>query len=618
MKKLTISSFPSQLWAAVLRFPVATLCCAALFVIDMLAINRWHEYDTDILVKLNMLLPLGFVLAVGVQIVAADFARRCWQRYADVLVLPLLALYFFLLPDNMGNLDYTESIINYYTIFCLVALILLGVAPLASARQPLAFWQYNIKIWWGALFASICAGIFWCGCALAFLAVQSLFDLDTSEKTFAYLAIFFTTLFAPLFFIMSVPAQHSAEEPKRYAAPRIIGQYILLPLNIIYLLILYAYAIKIIITWQLPEGWVSWLVLAYLSVGLLVFFLQHNLYVTRTSRIARISGKGFLYSALPLVALLLVAVLRRVSDYGITENRYYLLLFAAWFTGIVLYLIISHGKSFRPVLFSLAAGALLSVAGPWSVFSVSNCSQRSRLEKCLERNNLLQDGKYTQYLDSSRLVSQFVASDDYDAMKSIVRYFAKKRNLSYIQPLFTADLEALHSEYSTWSMDDRLFNNMLVKEDAREDVVIDVETIETETTEAAAYRNYELEAADKNNIPLGGYDRLLSYTYNSWNTDEELSSQATTTAYVIVAQNRDILTVYNYGDLHTIMNLRALVEQLLPVLKQKYNDDESLTIDDMSLAIDANHKVIFTTIEGYETGNVFELRTAELYFLIKE
>ena len=54
-------------------------------------------------------------------------------------------------------------------------------------------------------------------------------------------------------------------------------QFILIPLLIIYVVILYFYCAKIVINWQLPRGWVSYLVLAYSIVGIFALLLVHPL-----------------------------------------------------------------------------------------------------------------------------------------------------------------------------------------------------------------------------------------------------------------------------------------------------------------------------------------------------
>jgi len=46
--------------------------------------------------------------------------------------------------------------------------------------------------------------------------------------------------------------------------------FALIPLVLLYIIILYAYSFKIIFQWELPKGWVSYLVTALALLGFLV------------------------------------------------------------------------------------------------------------------------------------------------------------------------------------------------------------------------------------------------------------------------------------------------------------------------------------------------------------
>jgi hypothetical protein len=398
MKKSDFTHIPEQIKHSMLRFPVAVLFCVALFVLDCLGIgDRAFSPDEGVLIKLNMLLPLGFVAAVGLRIFAQDINLRGWRGYPDVLLIPLLTLYFFLLPDPK---DYGAVVITCFAVFCLTALVLLCVAPWQGGKQPLRLWQYNVDIWCRVLFAFIGASVFFGGFSLALFALETLFGVHVTEKGFLYVAVSFYILFTPLFFIAGIPDKSQIAEATagNYPVLRVLGQYILLPVLATYLVILYTYGLKILFTWHLPNGWVSWLILIYSGVGLFIYCLLHNLYVTRESKMAVFFSRSFFYSLLPLIVLLFVAISRRISDYGFTEKRYYLLLVACWLAGVSLYMVLSREKSIRLLLISLATIALVSLVGPWSAFNVSEASQRHRLENA-QNTVLLPEEKELQSID---------------------------------------------------------------------------------------------------------------------------------------------------------------------------------------------------------------------------
>jgi hypothetical protein len=602
MKKINFSHLPAHVLKTVLRFPVATLCCVALCVIDILMIKdvRWTSYE-EVFFKLNLLLPLGFVLAIAVRMFAEDLRLRGWCSYADGLVIPLLAAYYFLLPESPNRFFDTPAVF-YYAVFFLTALIGLCTAPCRRLAQPLLFWKYNVKIWSRAVFSGLCALIFIGGLCLALRAIEALFEVHIQEEWYQYILLLFCSLFASLFFAAGIPvlSQWTGDADKNYQVSRVLGQYVLLPILLVYFLILLAYGGRMLWLWELPKGWVSGLALAYSAAGLLIYFLLHNLYVTRSTKIAILFGRWFFYSELPVVALLGVAIFRRTSDYGITESRYYLWLAACWLLGVSLYMIFTKGKSFRPVLVSLAAAALLSVVGPWSAFNVSDSSQMRRLQQLMTKNDLLHDGKYVH--DSLNSVTPA----DYNEMENILYYFAKKGNARRLQPLFTPDVDSL------------------VREESRSIAIVDAllgGRAPAAETSAESRMSFTIEITDneKNNIPITGYDRLFSYSYREWYADDEtLSAQDSTFACKIKTRKNGVMELYRYGTLYKTISLPNVIRQITAVDWDDIQDD-TFPADSLSVIIDPHCKIIFTEIQGtHNNRQPLELVAAEMYILEKE
>jgi hypothetical protein len=601
MKKINLSNIPAQIRDAVLRFPVATMYCVALSAFDILVFEHISSC-MEMFFRLNLLLPLGFMLALAICLFAEDFHWQGWRRYADVLTLPLLAMYYFTLPENPDNFIYTTEF-YCYIIFCLAALTGLCTALWRSLAQPLLFWTYNIKIWSRALFATAYALIFVGSLCLALLAIGSLFEVGIQDRWYQHLFVFFCALFAPVFFAVGIPRKTglTEEADKKHAILRVLGQYILLPVLLIYFLILSAYGLKIILAWQLPKGWVSGLALAYSTAGLLIYFLLHNLYITRGTKIAVLFGRWFFYSELPVIALLFVAIYRRTADYGITESRYYLWLAACWLLGVSLYMIFTKGKSFRPILVSLAVTALLSLAGPWSAFNVSDSSQMSRLMQLMTKNDLLQDGKYT--CDTLKSIERA----DYKRMEDIICYFAKKGNALGLQPLFTLDVDSLVRKRGYRNVADYLLgkNIFIVETDAELSQSFTVEIAEDE-------RKY---------IPVTGYDRLSHYTYFKWDTSEQaLSEQDSALVRKIKTRKDGVIELYRYGVPYKTIRLPELIRQM-PAIDRNTASGHSGNIryqEDMSVEIDPNCKIIFVEIRCTRNDQSFDVDNAEMYILEKE
>ncbi|MCX6833626.1 MAG: DUF4153 domain-containing protein, partial [candidate division Zixibacteria bacterium] len=173
---------------------------------------------------------------------------------------------------------------------------------------------------------------------------------------------------------------------------KVFTQFILLPLVVLYFAILITYEAKIIIDWNWPKGWVSELVLWYSIVGILSLLLLHPLRERLESRWIQAMSKWFYRGLIPLVAMLFLAILRRISEYGITENRYLVLGMAAGLTVVMLYMIISRRKDIRIIPILICLLAFFSAYGPWSAFAISRTSQHDRLERLMVSSGLLVNG----------------------------------------------------------------------------------------------------------------------------------------------------------------------------------------------------------------------------------
>lgn len=124
---------------------------------------------------------------------------------------------------------------------------------------------------------------------------------------------------------------------------------------------------------------------------------------------------------IPLVVLLLLAVWKRVGNYGITESRYILIILAVWLTLVTVYFLISKKQNIKIIPVSLCLLALLATYGPQSAFSVSKYSQVARLKRLIASNN----------------------KKDIDQRADVVDYLVDRHGLSTLQPFTKVNLEEL-------------------------------------------------------------------------------------------------------------------------------------------------------------------------------
>ncbi len=367
--RFSFSDTLKQLKAAVIRFSGAVI--AILILAVLLSINIYNpKAIPESYIFINML----FINILVFVRLMEDNKPPKWVSLG-VRIAFILMLVFFInkLPDKLQPADVVQQVmIN------LAFILGISGAHHINKSDSKPWWQYAYTLFVNLITTLIFASILMGGLSLVLVSLDRLFNINIPSNSYSYLAVFCYTLFAPLYFLAKIPEKGSYEDYKTFPGVfKILGLYILLPILTIYLGILYLYLLKIIFTWTLPVGWVSWLV-SILGLGaFLTMAVLYPIYRNSDNKTTNLFFKLFPMLILPLLALMLVGIIRRFSDYGITINRLLVLILNLWLWGASLFLIFNKNKQLKWLPLSLGLVALLAGFGPWSVVSIS----KYKLEK---------------------------------------------------------------------------------------------------------------------------------------------------------------------------------------------------------------------------------------------
>jgi hypothetical protein len=381
---------------------------------------------------------LGLPLTLALTLAAE---RYCWPRTGRWLALGgalgLLAGWYALAP---AQLDLVWGL--------RLAVLLLGLHLTVAAAPFLAelrrgadtpgFWRYNELLFLRLLTGGLYSGVLFVGGALALVAIRELFGWYPKSDWFGYLFVGLASLFNTWFFLAGVPAEVAALEQE---APypkglKVFTQFVLLPLVALYAGILYAYLGRILVQWQLPQGWVSVLVLALAAAGIFALLLIHPLRDSPDNAWMRTFARWFYWALFPLLGLLAVAIGVRIAEYGITEERYFVGLLAAWLLGVASYFLARRGRGIIWLPVSLAGLAFASAAGPWGAFAVAERSQLRQLQALTTRYHLLQNG----HLDGANARVPDLPRRVHGRLVSLLEFFSKRDALAALQPQFAGSL----------------------------------------------------------------------------------------------------------------------------------------------------------------------------------
>ncbi|MEJ2372053.1 MAG: DUF4153 domain-containing protein, partial [Gemmatimonadales bacterium] len=120
----------------------------------------------------------------------------------------------------------------------------------------------------------------------------------------------------------------------------------------------------------------------------------------------------------PSIVMLLLAIWKRIDQYGITERRYFLAVLALWLAGIAIFYVVSRSRNILVIPLTLCIVAVATFGGPWSAYSVSEASQVRRLTGLLASNEMLEGGR-------ARAAEREVSFEDRREVSAILRYLTQ-------------------------------------------------------------------------------------------------------------------------------------------------------------------------------------------------
>jgi hypothetical protein len=417
-----------------LRFPFVLVNAVVGTATVVMLLDHEGPPQSTVLFNILMATVLGIPLLLGLALMSE---KRNWSRlwaYAiQVAGIVLLIAYACTIPSDLSQAPAVYIIRQFMLAVALHLFV--AFAPYTAAGEYNAFWHYNKILFLRLCTTAIFAVVLYAGLSLALAALDHLFGMNVPMKRYSELWFLIVGLFGTWFFLAGVPRnwadlENSTDYPRGI---KIFAQYILFPLVVVYLVILYAYLIKIVVSWNWPQGWVSKLILGFSATGIFSLLLLHpvrekveNIWIRRYSQ-------WFYLVLIPLLFILFPAVWRRISEYGITEGRYIAVILSLWLTGIVIYFLISKIKSIKIIPSSLCVLAFCISCGPWGAFAVSENSQVQRLKTMLIRDSILVDNKIQK-------APAEVPKEDVRQISSIISYLYNIHGYDRIQPWFAGRL----------------------------------------------------------------------------------------------------------------------------------------------------------------------------------
>lgn len=396
----TVRRYPVELALSLYAF-----VCFLLEKLDVLS-HTWAE-------RLLWGLPIAFATTYIVNTLTRGGSRRRLYPFAWLVLVPAVWV--------GSELFSTSQHVIADTILVPLALLLCRRAT--DNRRFVEQASGLLTAW---ILAPLFAGIFFLTVEAIFTSVNYIFDIwdHALSDIWAYNCIFSFSLLAPTLFLTLLDHfDRTRPEIDRLGAGLL--NYLLTPALLIYTVILYLYAARILFVRELPKGGVAYMVFGYMTALTVIMALQELL---RERRYDGFFRRYSLLSAVPLV-LFWLGAMHRIGEYGLTEWRVYLLVCGLICT--VSALLFARPRTGRYRGAALAAFVLFLVVAflpPLTADRIGIRSQSRRAERIArERGMLLPDGRIDL---TTRAEADSIHIGDYHQLGEALEYLADRDTLA--------------------------------------------------------------------------------------------------------------------------------------------------------------------------------------------
>ena len=286
-------------------------------------------------------------------------------------------------------------------------------------------------------------------------------------------------LAAPMLFLLLLDRWEQAE-CRMARIGEVLINWIFTPTLIVYALLLHLYVIKILVAVSLPRGGVAYLVFGFILTAFAVRLLRELV----EKRVAEWFYARFSFVILLPTLLFWVGAARRVGEYGLTDQRVYLLVCGCVMTLAVIFFFLRSGRYswlFASAFVLFAAVAYVPALSP---ARIGMRSQRARFERL---------GRELGMLDAEgRFIRRRVPLADSVRRADYADFFSAMHYVERRDTAFGASL-GLKGSFISWNLESELlpWSSVVPVETAAVDTVAAVELPQNcPIPQADAYPNF--------------------------------------------------------------------------------------------------------------------------------
>lgn len=413
-KTNAFARFFRELWDGVLRFIVPVALSLIALLLCILSNAHWFvrdggEFFLPILAGFGAGMAVAAMLQLWFEAKNVPLAKL-WEALIALPVSAVLTVLLRKLTDSAGGspLDYVPLIAG--AVILVSALIGMVIAEKRGAEGGATRRAYLGVFWGGTLFLIVFSALM-----LFYLAIDTLlFELSGDSPLYILIFALLTVGCTVFLSFLPKPGEEERSCPKAY---HILMTYVLLPLYLILLAILYVYIAGIVFLWKMPDGEMNPYGMCALA-GFLALWLGLK---GEESPLAKWYARWGGLLLLPVTVLQIVGLWIRIRAYGLTPLRVGSL--AIVLLGLIAIALCTLRMRLRVFYWAAAAVAVVFLVSPLNVHTIANWEQELRLKPLLQQYEMIApDGSIVG-------PNREVSAKDYSRLRSGIRYFGDAKGV---------------------------------------------------------------------------------------------------------------------------------------------------------------------------------------------
>ena len=342
------------------------------------------------------LIMFGFIWVPGVFFAENAFDKG--KKRISVYILTGLISLIFVQLMSINEID--ETIVKW--LGCYLATLILGTIFIIIKKLKKEFSEYVLKIGINIIKTSFVYGIIATGIALIF----SVFYFLIWKVSFKYLLNIEIFIFGFFYCSMFINAVTNTDIEVNAFFEKLV-KYVLMPLLIITMSIIYLYIIKILILREIPKNIIFRITASLFVAGGLIWTCMN--YFKEEGALYKFSTKlPIIFS--PFILLQIYTLGIRISKNGITPLRYAGIVFIIFEVCYILCYMFKNKKIQYLILFADALLIISIIIPGINAFDISDYSQIKKLELYSQKSELTDEDKekisgayyYLQYTEKGK------------------------------------------------------------------------------------------------------------------------------------------------------------------------------------------------------------------------